>query len=94
MFFKEIINRILDHLRPELKYINFEQAKLIGDAILPVFKDLNQYGHLQGGGIHQEEDGEIVIIANYLIGTITKSPPLSYKGFRIKIEERQKAYLC
>lgn len=94
MLFRGIINRILDYLRPEIKYINFGQAKLIGDAVFPVFEELNQYGHLQGGGIHQEKDGEIVIIANYLIGTITKSPPLSYKGFRIKIEERQQAYLC
>jgi hypothetical protein len=78
-----------------MKGINAGQAKVIMDGLgAEIWDELAKHGYLQGGGIYQEEDGELTIHASYKVGTMTSVPPTAYKGFRIVCEERQPAKLA
>ena len=71
-----------------IKYMNAAQMQVLSSALGDIWDKLEQYGHLVGGGLMQEKDGEIYIYAHYLIGTIVGVPPEKIKGFRIHCEER------
>jgi hypothetical protein len=74
-----------------VKYMNAAQMMVLSSALGEFWEELKKYGHLRGGGPSQEDDGEVIILAIYLEGTMTGKPPESIKGFRIKAEERPKA---
>ena len=72
-----------------MKRINALQAQHINQLFPKEFWDeLGRCGHVIGGGVHQLEDGELVFCVFYERGSVTRTVPLAYNGFRIVPEER------
>jgi hypothetical protein len=79
---------------PRLKYMNAAQTMAVMRGLDPgTWPILQACGDLHGGGVYQEDDGEVTIHAFFTPDSVTVPVPAAIDGFRIVVEYRPRMVL-